>query len=649
MLMKPLPGLMAQYRPAMFTWAALLLVLSASTVTAQRSKILSTAELKRLSVDELINIEVTSVSRMPQKLTEVASALQVITGAEIQRSGATNIPDALRLLSNLQVSQLNSNAWIISSRGFNTIFANKLLVMIDGRSVYTPLFGGVIWELQNLVLEDVDRIEVVSGPGGTLWGANAVNGVINIITKKAKETQGTYISASAGTFLRNMAEIRHGGKIGPKMFYRVYGQHFNRRSSFLPNGNESTDSWGMTQAGFRLDWTGTLVNEYTVQGDFYGGSRNTPGFHSNSNGQNILARWNHVISPRSNFSLQLYYDRYFRDDVPSNGSDKMKTYDIDFQYSFPAGQRQNLLVGLSYRLAQDEAVYTTPNLGILPPKKDLVRYSGFIQDEIRLLDSLKLTIGTKLQKHFYAGFALQPSARLAWTFRNRSTLWTAVSRALRNASRFDVDFYLPVAPQPPSVASVAGGPNFVSEKLVAYELGYRVQPSNYASFSAAVFYNVYDDVYSVEPDPGTLTYRIQNGSEGRSWGIELSGGCQVTNFWKLRGGYTFFRKDLRSKPGHTFNPDYLGNDAENQFTWQSILDISSKWHFDISGRYVDHLPATIATPAVKGYAEMDLRLAVDLKRFEIAVVGQNLLHDRHAEFGTLRMPRSVYAKISCRF
>ncbi|MBV9986938.1 MAG: TonB-dependent receptor [Chitinophagaceae bacterium] len=605
--------------------------------------------MKRLSVEELMNIEVTSVSRMPQKLTEVASALQVITGAEIQRSGATNIPDALKLLSNLQVAEYNSSAWIISSRGFNTIFANKLLVMIDGRSIYTPLFGGVIWDLQNLLLEDVDRIEVVSGPGGTLWGANAVNGVINIITKKARETQGTYISASAGNFIKDNAEIRHGGRIGPKMFYRIYGQHFDRNVSFLANGNENSDAWGMSQAGFRLDWTGSPVNTYTVQGDFYAGSRKTPGFHSNSDGQNVLARWNHTFSPRSGLSLQVYYDRYFRDDVPSSGYDKMKTYDLDFQYSFPIRQRQSVLVGFNYRMSQDEVVYATPAVAILPPKKDLERVSGFIQDEIRLLDSLKLTVGTKLQHHFYAGFGLQPSVRLAWTFRNRSTLWAAVSRALRTASRFDVDIYLPAAPQPPTVASVAGGPNFVSEKVLAYELGYRIQPSNYASFSAAAFYNVYGDVYSVEPDPGTQTYRIQNGSEGKSWGLELSGGCQLTNSWKLRGGYTFFRKDLRTKPGHVFNPDYLGNDAENQVTAQSILDIFRRWHLDISGKYIDHLPATIATPAVAGFVEMDLRLAVDLKPFEIAVVGQNLLHERHVEFGSFRIPRSVYFKIACRF
>jgi iron complex outermembrane receptor protein len=631
---------------------ALLLLLIAvcpQYALAQAGRLPSPAELKRLSVEELMNMEVMSVSRTPQRLTEAASAIQVVTGTEIRRSGATNLPDALRLVSNLQVAQYNSNAWIISSRGFNTIFANKLLVMIDGRSVYTPLFGGVIWELQNLLLEDVDRIEVVSGPGGTLWGANAVNGVINIITKKAKDTQGTYAAASVGTFLKNNFELRHGNKIGNKAFYRVYGQHFDRGPSILPNGNDNADAWGMTQAGFRADWTPSQADELTMQGDFYAGARKTPNLSSDCNGQNILGRWTHTFSAKSDLMLQLYYDRYYRDDVPLNGFDKMNTYDIDFQYRFPVGKRQSFLVGIGYRMAQDHVEFRTTQVGILPPKKNLGRLNGFIQDEISLNDQLKLTVGTKLQHHFYSGFEVQPSARLAWNTQRKSTLWAAISGAVRTPSRFDVDYYLPAFPVPPPGASVAGGPNFVSEKLLAYELGFRIQPSAFASFSIAAFYSIYRDLYSVEPLPGTLTYQIQNGSEGKSWGLEISGGCQLTQNWKLRGGYTYFDKDLRSKPGHVFDPAYLGNDVKNQVLLQSILDLSSHWHIDMVGRYLDYLPKTLATASVKGYVSFDLRIAYQSKFFELSLVGQNLETNKHVEFGNFNIPRSMYAKIACRF
>ena len=610
---------------------------------------LAPRELKKLSVEELMDVEVTLVSRTPEKLTEAASAIQVITGEDIRRSGATNIPDALRLVTNLQVAQLTSSAWIISSRGFNTVFANKLLVMIDGRTVYTPLFGGVIWEQQNVLLEDVDRIEVVSGPGGTLWGANAVNGVINIVTKNTRQTQGLYASVAAGDFIKDNAALRWGGRAGKKITYKIYGQHFDRKYTNNPNNSHNTDAWGLTQAGFRMDWNQTEKDAFLFQGDWYWGARKTAPSKSSLNGQNVIARWSHTISDRADLSLQVYYDRYFRKDIPTSSSDKLNTFDVDFQQRMPLGRHQNVLWGLGYRAVKDHATYDPVAIvGILPPEKNLDLFNAFIQDELRLAKSLRLTVGTKLLHNVYTGFEWQPSARLAW-MKGKGTLWAAISRAVRTPSRFDVDYFLPTTPQPPTTPSVAGGPNFDSEKLLAYELGYRYQPIKKAAFSAAVFYNTYSNLYSVEPLPNTLTYQIQNGSKGRSWGVEFSGSYQVTEKWRLRGGYTYFDKDLESKPGHNFDPDYLGNDVKSQVLLQSILELPFHFQFDAVGRYLDVLRQTLATARVPAYATFDLRLAYVVKGFELALVGQNLAKKDHTEFGTLKMPRNYYVKISTRF
>lgn len=609
---------------------------------------LTPRELKNLSVEELMNIEVTLVSRTPEKLTEAASAIQVITGEDIRRSGATNIPDALRLASNLQVAQLSSSVWIISARGFNNVFSNKLLVMIDGRTVYTPLYGGVLWEQHHVLLEDVDRIEVVSGPGGTLWGANAVNGVINIITRNTSQAQGLYATATAGTFLKDVGSLRYGGRIGEKIHYKAYVHHFDRGATEQPGGTKNTDAWGMTQGGFRMDWDASARDAITIQGDYYDGERKTLPGSSDLNGQNLLARWNRSFSQRSDMMLQLYYDRYFREDATTDSYDKMNTADIDFQHRFGLGKRHNIVWGLGYRYVKDDANYGNAAAGIVPRFRNLDLFNSFVQDEFRISPSLRLTAGTKLLHNVYTGLEWQPNARLAWV-REKGTLWGAVSRALRTPSRFDVDYFLPTTPQPPTVPSVAGGPNFVSEKLTACELGYRFQPNSKSSFSISTFYNVYDDLYSVENLPNTLTYQIQNGSEAESWGGEFSAHYQVHRNWRLRGGYTFFDKDLRAKPGRVFNPTYLGNDVEHQGLLQSVLDLPLNLQLDLTARFLGKIDETFATAAVPSYATFDARLAYVRSGFEFSVVGQNLGGRNHTEFGTFNIPRHFYAKISARF
>jgi len=368
----------------------------------------SPSALKKLSLEELMHIEVTSVSRSPERLFDAASAVQVITGDDVRRSGATSIPEALRLAPNLDVAQVNSHDWAISARGFNNTIANKLLVMIDGRTVYTRLYAGVFWDVQNVLLEDLDRIEVVSGPGGTLWGANAVNGVINIITKSAKDTQGTYLSGAGGSLLQDFGAARYGGSIGTNLYYRVYGQRFDRNSTVFPSGQDAADSSEMTQGGFRLDWYPSDGNTLTLQGDAYGGNEQGQPSDTTLNGQNVLGRWTHTFSPESDLQVQTYFDRTWRR-IPGTFAEDLKTYDFDFQHRFALGERQSIVWGAGYRLMQDE-VENSPALAFLPPNRNLQLFSGFLQDEITLIpERLKFTAGTKVEHNDFSGVEVQPS------------------------------------------------------------------------------------------------------------------------------------------------------------------------------------------------------------------------------------------------
>ncbi|TDH21671.1 TonB-dependent receptor [Segetibacter sp. 3557_3] len=604
--------------------------------------------LKALSIEELMELEVTSVSRSPQKLATAASAVQVITGEDIRNSAATNIAEALRLVGNLQVAQMRSNTWIIGSRGFNTLFANKLLVMIDGRTVYTPLFAGVFWDMQNVLLEDVERIEVVSGPGSTLWGANAVNGVINVITKSSKETTGLYAALAIGSFLDNQASVRYGGKLGSNTNFRVYGQHSARGATQTPAGDDFTDAWRVSQGGFRVDGAAGKSDIYTVQGDYYTGSIQTAGGNSDFNGQNVIGRWTKSFSETTDFSVQVYYDRYYKTDAPGRSSDKMNTADIDMQLHFPVGKAHHLTTGIGYRWVKDEFESENSRLAILPRVKNLDLFNSFIQDQVTLSKAVKLTVGTKLLHNVYTGFGLQPSARLAVSVSDNNTIWAAVSRAIRTPSRIDVDYFSPAIPVTPPAQGVLGGPDFVSEKMVAYELGYRVQPNHKSAFSVAAFYNRYNDLYSLEAIPGTSTFQQQNGSRGQSWGAEFSGTYQLSKNWRMRIGYTYVDVDLSAKEGHKFNPDYLANDARHQAQLHSMIKLPLNLHLDLIARYLDSIPQTLATAQVPAYFTYDARLAYRFKFAELSLTGQNLFRERHTEFGSLRIPRGYYLKLTAR-
>ncbi|MFO7448078.1 MAG: TonB-dependent receptor [Ignavibacteriaceae bacterium] len=622
----------------------ILVYITSTVITAQITDkdSLSISVLKTQSLEELMDIDLSIISKKPESWVETPASVYVITGDEILRSGAVNLPEALRLSPKLRVAKINSHGWIITARGFSNIFANKLLVMIDGRSVYTPLFAGVLWDVQSVFLEDLERVEITTGPGGTLWGSNAVNGVINVITKDAKQTEGLYASAAGGTFLQDWVSLRYGSSIGEDISFRVYAQHYDHNNTFLSNGGDNADQWGITHSGFRLDWVPRENNSLTLQGDLYSGIQNSFPSDSKYNGQYILARWNYDFSSSSGITTHIYADRTWRKDIPSTLTDELLTYDFDFQHHFRLSRSHNIVWGIGYRVMENKILNSTQSLGFLPQKRDMHLYSGFLQDEITLSDRIKFTLGSKVEHNIFTGYEFQPGIRILFIPGDLNAIWASLTRAVRSPSRIDVDYHIPAYSLPPDLPSVAGGPEFKSESLLAYELGYRIMPLNELSVDFSLFYNSYFDLYSVEPLPGTMTYQIQNGSEGESWGAELSLSCQLFDWWWLRTGYNYFSIKLGNKPGHSFNTSILANDPENQFMLHSMINLIPKVHVDILLRYTSSLPE----PHTPAFFLLDSRVAWVLENWEISVVGQNLINNRHVEYGNLEIPRGVFGKIS---
>ncbi len=602
--------------------------------------------LRTLSLKELMDIEVSSVSKRPEKLSETASAIQVITQEDIRRSGVASLPEALRLASNLEVAQVDSRQWAISARGFNNTTANKMLVLIDGRTVYTPLYAGVFWDVQDPLLEDIDRIEVISGPGATLWGANAVNGVINVTSRNAKDTQGILLLGGGGTEPRGFSGVRYGGQLNSNTHYRVYGKFFDRDSVVLRNGLDAADDWHMGQGGFRLDWDALKANRFTLQGDYYSGRMGQRAADDTVvDGGNVIGRWSHSFSEKSDLKLQLYYDRTHRR-IPNIFAEVLDTYDVDFQHRFPLGDRQHIVWGLGYRLNKDYVI-NGPGLAFLPPRISPQSFSGFVQDEIAIVrDRLHLTIGTKIEHNELTGFEYQPNGRLAWKVSQRQTIWGAISRAVRTPSRIDRELFVPGSPP----FLLAGGPGFISEELWSYELGYRTQPSERLSLSLATFYNVYDDLRSVERlnPPASFPLVIANGLKGESYGAELTGDYRIADWWRLRAGYSELRIHIRPGPGSTDTTRGSGesHDPNRQLFLRSSVDLPHDVEFDAAFRFV----GSIANQTLPAYSELDVRWAWRPNpRLEFSIVGQNLLHDRHAEFGSpnsrKEIERSVYGKV----
>jgi iron complex outermembrane receptor protein len=628
-------------------WPRLTLALGAlAGCLARAADAESLDDLRRLQFEALLDVRVATVFRREERITEAPSAIQVITREDIQRSGATRIPEVLRLASNLQVAQIDSQAWAISARGFNGSLANKLLVMVDGRSVYSPLFAGVFWDVQNVFLDDVDRVEVISGPGATLWGANAVNGVINIVTRRARDTQGLLVSGGGGTELNAFGGVRYGGALSSNLFFRVYGEYFDRGDTVFPGGLDATNDWQIGHGGLRLDWEPSEQTLVTLQGDLYDGGNNIKRIGAVSNGGGHgLARVSHTLSEGSALSLQFYFDRARRQQTGSY-DDELDTYDVDFQHNFGLGERQEITWGLGYRQFID-VFQGHGNLALVPSRLNHETYGGFVQDEISLVeDRLVLTAGTKLEHNDYTQFEVQPSARLAWQAAERQLYWVAVSRAVRTPSRADRDLFVP--PAPPHV--IAGGPDFQSEELLAYEAGLRLQPMPRMSLSLAAFYHDYDDLRSVERlDPMMATPSVvANLNRGESYGVEITADYRLTEGWRVWVGYTEMRSNIGPKSGST---DAGGtrelSDPDRQVIIRSFVDLPGNLQLDGIFRWVSELETT----EVPAYSELDLRLAWrPSEEIELAVVGQNLLDQRHPEFGgpssRQEVERGMYGKLT---
>jgi len=600
-----------------------------SAMAAERSP--SVEELAELSLDELANIEITSVSKTSQSLNDAAAAIYVITHEDIVRSGATRIPEILRLAPNLQVARINASNYAISARGFNGTVADKLLVLIDGRTVYAPFFSGVFWDGQDVPVENIERIEVISGPGATLWGANAVNGVINIISRKAGDTQGGLLELGYGNIERR-GNLQYGGKLNDELAYRAYAQGFDYRPSDAADGSSVKDGWHKKQSGFRTDWTqpGDLL---TLQGDVYTGSQDQlVGADGEMAGGNLLARWNRALDADATLQVQLYYD-YFERTTPT-AADYLHTYDLDIQHSFSWGESQQIVWGGGYRLMRDRFPITATGPAqqrFDPERRTLTLGNIFAQNNIALTPALKLALGLKVEDDPYSHVEPLPNARLSWKITDRDLLWAAISRAIRAPSRLDEDFV-----QTDNGSVVLKGGDFNAEKLTAYELGYRAQPSPRTTFSISSFYNVYDDLRSFETSPQSITapypLTIQNRLQGETYGFETWGSYRISDWWNVSAGYNWLRKHLHFESGSAGvgGTSIAGNDPNYQFSLRSSMNLPHAITLDLDLRKIAALP----DPASASYTELNLRLGwAASDTFDIALVGRNLFHPQHEEFG----------------
>ncbi len=620
--------------------AAVGLALVAAPVMAAVPEI---RDLDRLSLEELANVTVTSVSRRAERLSDAAASVFVITAEDIRRSGATTLPEALRLAPNLQVARADANQYAITARGFNNVLANKLLVMIDGRTVYSPLFSGVFWEAQHVMLEDVERIEVISGPGATQWGANAVNGVINVISKRAANTQGALVTAGGGN--REWAgSARYGGPLTDDGHYRVYGMGYQRNNTKLTNGTPVIDGSEGQQAGFRVG-LGTGAERLVVQGDAYrsdieqafGGSRDLAG-------ANLLARWTRSGAGGTELHFQTYYDRTERTQ-PGAIREMLDTYDAELHYGFDASQRHRVLLGAGYRYQRDSLENLGPAFAFIPASRDLHRSYVFAQDEIALAPSLALTLGLKLENNNYTAWEALPSARLGWRVAPNHLLWTAASRAVRAPSRIDREFFAPAA----APFLFAGGPNFESEIVNVFEVGYRAQPRPALSYSVSVFYNDYDRLRTVEPQPGG--FMVLNRMDGTAHGVEAWGSYRVNSAWRLMAGGTALRQNLRLEPGSASLGGIAaaGNDPEHSWQLGSAYNFTPRHEFDLRIRRVGGLPS----PLVPSYTAVDARLGWRITpAAELSLTYQNLLDPAHPEWGApasrAEIERSWFLKLAWR-
>ncbi len=636
------------------------------------------SDLTELSIEQLMNIEITTAGRKNQRLSETAAAVFVITQEDIRRSGATTIPDLLRMVPGLQVARIDGNKWAVTARGFNGRFANKLLVLMDGRSVYSPLFSGVIWDVQDTMLEDIDRIEVIRGPGASVWGANAVNGVINIITKPASETQGGLVAALAGTVENGNVAARYGGTIGKTGAYRLYGKYFDRDGGVDAMGDDTPDDWHAFRTGFRTDWQPNPFHRMTLQGDLYKGRSGerltynlptlpfaaTDDVDEQYQGGNLLGRWTCQGGTQSETVLQFYYDRTHRNFVLTE--ETRDIFDLDVQHRTVLMDRHEIQWGAGWRITRDDLTNTFPLTFTELSRTDNL-FSAFVQDEIRFFDDkVRVTLGSKFEHNDYTGFEVQPSARALWAITGNHSVWAAVSRAVRTPARAEqtARYNLQVFPLDPAnpfgptaTFSVSGNSDFVSEDVIAYEAGYRVNLYDRLSVDITGFYNRYHDVRSTNartPVPWQLD--MVNAIDGNVYGVEAAADSDITDWWRLKLAYTYIQIDLDPSDIPIVRGDisvFEGDAPKHQLSMRSLMSLGERWNLDGWIRYVDALPSQ----NVDAYTVLDLRLGWQAaKNLEMAVVGRNLLDSRHAEYipegidvMSTEVPRSVYGKITWTF
>jgi iron complex outermembrane receptor protein len=680
--MKPHPG----RQPSSTGWIAhgpalaLLLTAALAAATDTNQPATSTGDLGDLTLEQLVNVKVTSVAKEQTDLFTSPAAISVVTADDIRRLGVTSLPEALRLVPGMDVAQINANEWAVSARGFNAEFGRDLLVLIDGRTVYTPSSAGVYWNSQDVVMEDLDRIEVIRGPGATLWGANAVDGVINVLSKSAKETQGLLVSASTGSVAQDITTVRFGGELASNLYYRVYAKRFDDDTFSTTAGSSAGDSWNSTLGGFRMDWEPPSQNLLTLQGDYYYNAAGAPDdrvsltppavtlttANGYNEGGNLLGRWTRTFSDSSQCMVQTYFDNVQQD--TGHGTLNQNTYDIQLQDRFPLGSWNDFLWGVGYRY---QTVQDTPTFELTwtPEIQHIRLFNFFGQDDIKILPNrLHLILGIKFEDNSLVDWEVEPNARLLWTPTEHQTVWAAVSRAARTPSLFELDGRLNAAAfqlgpaSPPALVSVFGNPNNAAENLLAYEVGYRVEPAKNLSFELTGFYNIYDNlliqvhnptVIETSPSPTHLliSSTYMNAGSGDTYGVELSSQWRVIENWRLTASYSWLGARLTPASDYAQSP-------RQQFQVRSYLDLP--YHLELNGGV--YLVGRSSAPIATGFDEIPSYVRADLgliwtprKWLEIGLWGQNLLQSEHIEFAAqetpalTEIPRSVLAKVTVRF
>lgn len=622
-----------------------------------------------LSLEQLLEVRVVSLAKKDQSIAQATAAIYVVTSEDIQRSGVTTIPDALRMVPGVQVARADSNSWAISIRGFNSTLANKLLVLIDGRSIYNPVFGGTLWEADELMLEDVERIEVIRGPGGTIWGANAVNGVINIITKHSRDTQGAFVSALYGNEEQGTVSLRQGGQLRNNGSYRIYAKAFQRDASYKPGGGDTFDEWDGWRSGFRTDWG----DKFTLQGDAYRTDTQqkrvdyslTAPFmpvkeqNIRYEGAHLLGRWTETRADYAQFSLQAYIDWAKRDE-PFNFIDDRLTYDLDAQYNFAPQGIHEFILGGGLRLLSDDK-QGNRNVEFTPQKRRDQVYSFFVQDKITLKpDTWFLTLGSKFEHNNFSGYETQPNIRLQWQPNNRQTFWSAISRAVRTPTAIEEDLTSTLATGAGARIAIEPNDNFKAEELVAYEVGYRQQINSKLSLDLSSFYNDYQNlmttsvqtprvvINNIDPPHVFIPIQFTNNMQGTTRGIEMASQWSATDTMTITLTYSYLDLKLDTPEAAQKTAELLY--PRHQAGLAIFYNLGNQWTLDTSATYVAQLATT------DSYIRWTLNLGKQLgKNVRFNLTGENLGDNHHPEFGSTsdinagEIERSIFAKLSWQF